>query len=509
MSTDSKKIYRLDEIVFKVNKARAGGKRVVHCHGVFDLLHLGHIRYFKQAKSLGDILVVTITPDRFVNKAPSRPAFSEDLRAEAVDAINVVDFAAINEWPTAVETIKLLRPDLYVKGSDYKDYSEDLTDNIGLEEDAVNQVGGEIAFTTDIAFSSSALINQHLDVLSEEQKRFIDGLKKEYDLKEILGYLDQLTALRVLTVGEAILDEYVFCEALGKSGKEPVLVMQSVSSETYSGGILAVANHVAGFCGSVEIVSFLGENGEHEEFIKGNLNGNMKASFCYKTNSPTIVKRRFIDNVRRSKLLGVYDINDEILNRKDEQRFFETLDPLLPKADMVIVADYGHGVLTDRIVDLLLEKSRFITVNAQVNAANIGYHTISRYKKANCIVVNETELRHEFRSRNVDVRTLAERLGAMLEVDTIVVTRGKNGAFLYDGSGDSVICPAFASRVVDIVGAGDALLALTSVCLSVGMPSDLSLFVGCLAAAQSVEIMGNSEAVSRVGVIRAVESVLK
>ena len=116
MDTTSNKIRRMDDLAKALESVRAGGKKIVHCHGVFDLLHIGHIKHLEAARKLGDVLVVTVTPDRFVNKGPHRPAFPERLRAEALASLVCVDFVAINEWPTAVETIQRLRPNLYVKG---------------------------------------------------------------------------------------------------------------------------------------------------------------------------------------------------------------------------------------------------------------------------------------------------------------------------------------------------------------------------------------------------------
>ena len=128
----SPKLQSLNQLDLKLRQFKSEGKRIVLCHGVFDLLHIGHIRYFNAASKMGDILIVTLTEDKYVNKGPGRPAFSEKLRAEAISNIACVDFVAINKWPTAIETINLLKPDLYVKGSDYKNESGDLTGNILL-----------------------------------------------------------------------------------------------------------------------------------------------------------------------------------------------------------------------------------------------------------------------------------------------------------------------------------------------------------------------------------------
>src|SRR5688572_1016284 len=162
------KIQDLDTLAETIRSLKAEGRKVVQSHGVFDLLHLGHIRHFEEAKRMGDVLVVTVTRDEYVNKGPHRPAFSHDLRAEAIAALNAVDYVGVNAWPQAVEAIKLLKPDIYVKGPDYKDAEKDITGGIVPETEAISSVGGQIRFTDDITFSSSNLLNRHLSSLPDD-----------------------------------------------------------------------------------------------------------------------------------------------------------------------------------------------------------------------------------------------------------------------------------------------------------------------------------------------------
>lgn len=135
-------IVRIDRLP-RLLKARRQN-RVVLCHGCFDLLHIGHIRHLKEAARMGGTLVVTVTPDVYVRKGPGRPVFPQDMRAEAVAALACVDFVAVNSWTSAVETIYVLRPDVYVKGYDYQD---NLTPALLREKDAVEDIGGVMAFT--------------------------------------------------------------------------------------------------------------------------------------------------------------------------------------------------------------------------------------------------------------------------------------------------------------------------------------------------------------------------
>jgi len=154
------KILEIRELGDRVARHRSEGKTIIHCHGCFDLMHPGHIKYFQAAKMMGDVLVVTISPDRFVDKGPDRPVFNEGIRAESIEALECVDYVAINKWPTAEETLRLIRPDIYVKGQEFENM-EDKTGKIQKEVDVLKEIGVEIRFTHEIVFSSTKLLNKY------------------------------------------------------------------------------------------------------------------------------------------------------------------------------------------------------------------------------------------------------------------------------------------------------------------------------------------------------------
>tara|TARA_B100000795_G_scaffold148930_1_gene111542 strand:- start:2578 stop:4098 length:1521 start_codon:yes stop_codon:yes gene_type:complete len=503
------KIKNLNDLSDIISELKVDGKKIVHCHGVFDLLHLGHIKHFEEAKNFGDILVVSITPDQFVNKGPGRPAFSTSNRLEALSALMAIDFVVANEWPTAEEIIRVLKPDIYCKGPDYKNHLDDITGKITDEEKAVESIGGKIAYTDDVTFSSSSLLNKFGDLYSQEQESLIQNIIKKNSFEDIDLNLLKLQKLKVLVIGETIIDQYVFCEALGKSGKEPVLVLRDLDTQEYLGGALAISRHLSDFCETVSVLSFLGEKNEYQSFIEENIEENISLNFLSKSNSPTIVKRRFVDNIDRKKILGVYSINDNALSKSEEDMFIEKFDKLAKEHDLVIVSDYGHGIITPKIAKHISKIDKFISLNAQVNAANIGTHNIRKYQDINCLIINATELRHEMRQRDGDLEQMAITLKNMISADYITVTQGKEGAFLIKEDEISVKCPGFAVQVVDKIGSGDALLALLSVCLYCNFDEDLSLFISSIAAAQSVETIGNSKPVSKPKLLKTISHLLK
>lgn len=155
------KILDIEDLVKQIRTLKSRGRKIVYCHGCFDLMHIGHIKYFQASKKMGDILVVTLTPDIYVDKGPGRPVFNQDLRAESIAALECVDYVAINKWPTAEETLRLLRPDIYVKGQEFEKL-EDKTGKIQKEYEVIKEIGAEIRFTQEIVFSSTRLINDYL-----------------------------------------------------------------------------------------------------------------------------------------------------------------------------------------------------------------------------------------------------------------------------------------------------------------------------------------------------------
>ena len=312
-----KKIHNLSSLKKIISKYKNQKKRIVLCHGVFDLLHIGHIKHFKEAKDLGDILVVTVTPDRYVNKGPNRPIFSINARMESIAALKDVDYVAPNISETAITPIQILKPNIYCKGKDYKNTNLDVTGQIKNEVQATKQIGGKIVYTKAELFSSSKIINQTNLNLTKEQKSFLDNIKKRKEFNgdyKISNIINSFSKLKVLIIGETIIDEYVYCEALGKSGKEPMLVLRDLYKEKYLGGTAAIARNLSSFCDKITLLTNIGEKQEEKKFIKKNLQKNIKTYLLNKKNSSTIVKKRFVERINQTKVLGVYSLNDQSLN---------------------------------------------------------------------------------------------------------------------------------------------------------------------------------------------------
>jgi cytidyltransferase-like protein len=504
------KVLPLEELKKVVGSLKADGKRVIHCHGVFDLLHIGHIHHFEESKALGDVLVVTVTPDQYVNKGPHRPAFPEALRAQTISSLGVVDYVAVNEWPTAEETLRLLHPDVYSKGAEYRERQVDADQNLLPEVEVTRELGIEVAFTGDgVVFSSSELLNRHLSGLSPEADAWLDDLRRRYSSEDVIRWLDSLQQKSALVVGEAIIDEYVYCSAIGKSTKDPVLACQYNDTEAYAGGSIAVANHVAGFCNEVTLVTYLGEEDRHEDFVRDSLRPNVKSVFITKSGAPTVRKRRFVEPIMQTKLLELYVMDDRPMSGADEQSLQDALRSHQKGHDLTIVADYGHGLMTPGAIETICEGGGFLAVNAQSNAGNRGFNPISRYPRADYVCLAQHEIMIETRMRDAPIRDLLKEVAQRISCSQFTVTRGKFGSLHYTAEEGFTEVPAFASKVVDRVGAGDGFLSLSSLLLSQGAPWDIIGLAGNVAGAQIVAELGNRKPLERVATSKHIISLMK
>src|SRR3989338_6356126 len=502
------KIIDLDTLAGVVKNYRKKGKVVVHCHGVFDLMHPGHIMHFESAKKQGDILIVTITKDTHVNKGPGRPVFTEDVRARTIASLSIVDHVAINIYNSGTDVILKIRPDIYVKGDEYKDESKDITGEITRERKAIESVGGRMYFTSEPTFSSSELLNNHFNALPSNVKKFMDKFRKKYNATDITEKLQHLKSLKVLIIGETIVDEYHYCAPMGKSAKESIVASKYLHEESFAGGVLACANHAAGFVKSVKLISILGKENSRKEFILKHLKPLITPRFIY-GQAPTIVKRRYVWDPFLIKLFEVVFMDDHLMTGKLEKQVLSVLNKGLPKYDLVIVTDYGHGFFTKNVIAMLAKKSKFLAVNVQTNSANIGFNLITKYPRADYVCIDDPEMRLAHHSRFGEMKNLIRNTAKKMKSKYVTVTRGHLGSLVYSTKSGFAETPILSKEIVDRIGAGDAFLAVTAPCVAAGFPPDLVGFIGNAVGALAVRIVGNRTPVEATPLMKFITTLLK
>jgi rfaE bifunctional protein nucleotidyltransferase chain/domain len=504
------KVKPIDKIADLCAAEQQNGKKIVLCHGVFDLVHMGHIRHLESALREGDILVVTVTADRHVNKGPGRPIFSQDMRAEMLAAIESVSWVGISDEPSSAAVLDTIRPDVYVKGSDYENPDEDITGKITEEREAAERHGGRLVYTKDITFSSSSLINRYLDVYDRPLRDFLEDLREKGIEDDIHALIDSVRNFKVLIVGDAIIDEYRYVDAMGKSAKENIIATRLRQSEMFAGGVFAAANHVAGICAEVEIVTCLGEKPSHESFIREHLKPNVRVAPVYRSDAPTTRKTRFLSRGYLGKLFEVYDFDDTPLPPPTQAQVDALVAERADKYDLVIVTDFGHGLIAPSTIDLLMAKAKFLAVNTQTNSANIGYNLITRYSRADYICVDAPEAQLATTDRFSELEQLvADKLSNTVDCSKFIVTHGQQGCVTFEKGGSPRRIPAFTKTVVDTVGAGDAFLSITSPLAAAGGPMELVGFVGNAAGAMKVGIVGHRRSIEKVPLLRYITTLLK
>lgn len=489
------KIRSLEELSELVGTLRREGKRIVHCHGVFDLLHPGHLFHFESAKKEGDILVVTLTSDRHVNMGPDRPAFAQDLRAKSLSMIGCIDFVAINDHPSSVPAIEAIRPDVFVKGADLAGTNEtEAIEGFQEEEKALEAHGGRIHFTNDPVFSSSRLINQYLASAPVETRLFLQEFQKSHSYDDLMAAIDTIGKMKVLVIGEAIIDEYSYVRSMGKSAKENLVAFRFDNNELFAGGVVACANHAAGFVERVDMLTVLGRKDPQDEFIRSKLKPNVTPHFLYREDAPTVRKTRYVDPFL-NKLFSVYHFNDEPLPDELDAELRAWLEAHLGEYDLVIALDYGHGMLSPATIELLSKSSRFLAVNTQTNAANVGFNPITKYPRTDFFCIDEPEIRIASADRIRPIETLLPEIATRVGARRAIVTRGHKGCLALDESGMLHPIRVLSGKIVDRVGAGDAFLSVAAPCAAAGLPMDVVGFIGNAVGALAVGIVGNRSSV--------------
>ena len=511
MNTNDKLLV-FNELDLFISKQKSLGNKIVHCHGTFDLVHPGHVIHFEEAKNLGDILIVTITSDEFVNKGPGRPFFNNQLRIKSVASLSIVDWVVIIPYPTAVEAIKCVKPDIYCKGIEYIKDENDVTGNIQDDRRVVEEVGGKIAYVGSTIFSSTRLLNNHFNAQSPQIHNYCRKVCEQYNSKEFLEIIEQFKNLNVLVLGDIIFDKYTSVSVQGLTSKNRILSSRFLSEQTQPGGALAVYRHIKEFTKNVKLASILGTEKWLDIELSKYLHPNDNA-IVYSSKFTSIIKQRFIEPQSHdneiNKIFSVNYIDDGLTDEDVLVLLLDKISKLIVSADLVLVMDFGHGVMKKIVRDYVQENAKFLALNCQTNSNNYGFNIINRqYRKVDSLSLDQTEISLAVGKRSMnfanEMQQLQDNMGAKYGwltrggAETIGTMKGENPVF----------CPSLETNIVDTIGAGDAFCSLASLTAVLGLPLFTSTFIGQLAGAQAVRIVGNSLPIQKQKFLKAAESLL-
>jgi rfaE bifunctional protein kinase chain/domain len=503
------KILSYKALVSKVKELRKSGRKVILSMGVYDLIHPGIITHLSSAKSQGDVLVVAVMQDKDATVGPGRPLFPESFRAKNVAAIGLVDYVCVAENSSPFECVRKINPDVFAKGR--MDRERDLLIfGKDIREENKGLFGNATVFETDgFSFSSSHIINKLLDLYPEGTKQFLRDFSRNYEFEYIAEKLHSLKDLKVLLIGDGILDEYNFCEPMNKSPKSPLVVNRHLYGESYVGGAFAIANHLAGLCDHVHLVSLLGREDSKEDMILGGLKPNVRPKFFYRDDGPTIVKKRYLNEHMNQKLFEINFINNHYIGDDISKDIGEYIRSVIHDYDLTLVSDFGHGLITKNIMKTVERNSKITGINTQTNAANAGYNLITKYNNPNYICLDEVEVRLATQERFMNIERVAKQIRKTVNAECLIVTLGHMGSIAVDNKKNIVRTPIFSTKVVDTVGAGDAFFSFTAPCVAAEMPLELVSFVGNAVGALAVQIMGNKRPVEKSELIEFIYTITK
>ena len=482
--------------------ARGAGRRVVQCHGCFDIVHPGHLRHLRHARAQGEVLLVSITGDSMIDKGTGRPLIPQELRAENLAALDCVDWVYIEARPTAAELLEEVRPDVYVKGREYENNNDP---RFKQEQETVLRHGGRIVFSSgDVVFSSTALIaalEQSADPYHARLRTLLGH--EELAGEELSRLVSSFKGKRVLVLGEVILDTYVLCDRPDVAGESPILTLRPVERRTYDGGGAIIARHLAAMGASPTLVTALDASEESRALVQ-RLGAEGVEVKSVLTERPLPEKQRFLVGAQKMMKLDLVERIEPDAAKQEELVALvgETLGNQV--WDAAIVADFGLGLMSQsvlrRVCPMVRRGARIVSGDVSSKRSNL-----MAMMDMDLLCPSESELRETYREFDESLPTIVYRLLNVTRAKHAIVTMGPEGLVAFDrlpgfdssaGEWGSKVkqehVPALAAAAVDSLGCGDALLAAATLALASGGSLLAASFLGAAAAGAQVRRLGNT-----------------
>jgi rfaE bifunctional protein kinase chain/domain len=465
-------------------------RKVIMCHGVFDVVHPGHLRHLLYAKSKADVLVASITADKHISKGHDRPHVPQDLRALNLAAFEMVDYVVIDPNAKPLENIALIQPDLFAKGYEY--VVEGMPPKTAEEKDVVEAYGGQMLFTPgDIVYSSSTLINlAPPEIKIDKLLMLMDAHGISFD--SLRQALDKMAGRRVHVVGDTIVDSLSYCAMIGGQTKTPTMSVLFERRQDFIGGAAIVAKHLRAAGAEVVFSTVLGDD-PHQAFVVDGLKEfGVTCKAIIDPTRPTTNKNAIVAGGYR--LLKV----DTLDNRAIDDHILAELCGHVRDvpADATIFSDFRHGMFNRRTIPELIAaipKGRYRVADSQV-ASRWG--NIVEFQGFDLITPNEREARFALGDQDSGIRPLAAQLYDQARCKILILKLGSRGVLTCRNNNHAdldsfYVLDSFADNVVDAVGAGDALLAYATLAQMAVGSDVVATILGSLAAACECERDGN------------------
>lgn len=454
----------------------------VFVSGDFNILHPGHLRLLKFAKESGNYLTVGVNSD-----AISHKGMSQDIRLESIEATSYVDEAFILDIP-AVEYIEKNRPDIVVKGNEYEN-----KENPELE--IINSYGGKLLFSSgEIGFSSIDLLRQEFLSTNHNVKHSSKYIKRhDFKLDDLRAVIEKFAHLKVLVIGDTIVDEYITCEPLGMSQEDPTIVVSPLASNKFIGGAAIVASHAKTLGASVRFISVVGDDVNKTYVEEGLKKLGIDVALYADSTRPTTLKQRF--RAKEKTLLRVNHLKQHNISKDIENAILNSVKGYISDIDLIIFSDFSYGVLTNKIIESLtklgLANDIQMAADSQ-SSSQVG--DISKFKNMTLLTPTEREIRLSLNDFKSGLVVLSNKLADNTNAKYVFTTLGAEGLMIYNNSKNELLTDnvnALGSVVKDVSGAGDSLLTCSAMALCVGADIWQSAYIGSIASAIQISRVGN------------------
>jgi rfaE bifunctional protein kinase chain/domain len=465
-------------------------RKVIMCHGVFDIVHPGHLRHLLYAKSKADVLIASLTADCHISKGPYRPHVPQDLRAINLAAFEMVDYVIIDAEPTPLKNLALIKPDIFAKGYEYQ--ASGLPLKTQEELDVIHSYGGEIIFTPgDYVLSSSQLIETAPPSLRVEK---LVGLMESADLTfdQLHSVIDSFGGRRIHVVGDTIVDTFTHTSMIGGQTKTPTISVLFENKTDYIGGAGVVAEHLRAAGADVTFSTVLGEDSLKDFVLDGLSKSGVECKPIIDKTRPTTNKNAIISGGYRLLKLDTLDnrsISDEVVLNLTRAIAEEP-------AEAVVFSDFRHGVFNRRTIPTLTDAIPDCMYKVADSQVASRWGNITEFRGFNLITPNEREARFALGDQDSGIRPLAADLYDAAQCKTLMLKLGDKGVLTcrhgdHQALDSFFVLDSFVDRLVDGVGAGDALLAYSTLSMLASHSEITATIIGTMAAACECEKDGN------------------
>ena len=474
-------------LVSRLNELRAlqsAGRKITFVSGNFNVVHPGHLRLLKFASELGDVLVVGVNTDETAGVT-----LPMELRLENIRSISMITY------PVALECsperfIELLRPDFVVKGKEFEERQNP-------EQQAVDLYGGRLVFSSgELRFSSLALLEREYSQanLSAVRKPRDFLFRYKFQMQDLRSVLEKFSGLRVLVIGDLIVDDYITCDPIGMSQEDPTIVVTPIETKTFVGGAGVVAAHARGLGADVRHCSVVGDD-EAASFAVATLEKQgVVLDHFVDVSRPTTRKQRF--RALNKTLLRVNHLRQHAVSSEIQARMLAAIEAALPRTDLILFSCFNYGCLPQALVDAVAARAVASGVMMAADSqASSQLADISRFRDMVLITPTEREARLALNDFESGLAVIGERLQQKARAKNLVITLGAEGMLINVKQADlfrTERLPAFNVSPKDVAGAGDSFFTSASMALCVGADIWRSSYLGALAAALQVSRLGNT-----------------